>query len=159
MLFLKNLLFTIFIPGTVSVFVPWVITRGRSLSSQPINMVLASLLFLFGFTIYLWTVWDFASLGRGTPFPADAPKNLVVKGLYHYIRNPMYVGVLLIILGWAALYSIVWLLVYALVVAIAVHIFVVLYEEPHLQELFGAEYDAYRRSVGRWIPYRPRGQD
>ena len=68
----------------------------------------------------------------------------------------MYTGVILVILGWAGVFTDKWILVYAMGVGIAVHLFVVLYEEPKLEELFGKEYIAYRRSVGRWAP-RNRG--
>jgi protein-S-isoprenylcysteine O-methyltransferase Ste14 len=76
----------------------------------------------------------------------------VVKGLYRYTRNPMYLGVILIILGWASLFAEWQLLIYALGVGIVIHLFVVLYEEPRLQKLFGEDYTSYRRSVRRWLP-------
>jgi protein-S-isoprenylcysteine O-methyltransferase Ste14 len=114
--------------------------------------VLSSLLITLGATIYLWTVWDFANFGRGTPLPIDAPKTLVVRGLYQYVRNPMYIGVILVILGWAGIFAHGWLVLYALSVGILVHLFVVAYEEPRLKELFGEEYETYRAAVGRWVP-------
>jgi len=152
MLFLKNLLFTILVPGTVAVYLPLLITRGRGISSNPAGLVVGLLLLIMGAVIYSWTVWDFATTGRGTPLPLDAPKNLVVRGQYRYTRNPMYLGVILIILGWTGVFTDGWLLIYTLGVWIAVHLFVVLNEEPRLQVLFGEEYEAYRRSVGRWMP-------
>ena len=81
LLFLKNLVFTLVVPGTVAGYVPWLIVRGQPIGSR--GCLLASLaLFTVGGTIYLWCVWDFASFGRGTPAPIDAPKKLVVRGLY-----------------------------------------------------------------------------
>jgi protein-S-isoprenylcysteine O-methyltransferase Ste14 len=150
-LILKNLLFTLLVPGTVSVYVPLLITRGRDISTNPTLLVIGILLLVIGTAIYLWTVWDFASFGRGTPLPLDAPKKLVVRGLYRCTRNPMYVGVILVILGWAGLFRDGWLLVYSLGVGIVIHLFVVLYEESRLTELFGVDYENYRRSVGRWV--------
>ncbi len=151
-LFLKNLLFTLLIPGTVAVYVPLLIVHGRLPGMIPIILVLGVIFLTAGMLIYLWTVWDFATAGRGTPLPLDAPKRLVVRGLYRYTRNPMYLGVLLAILGWAGVFSAVWLLVYAAVVAGLVHIFIVYYEEPTLRRLFGIEYESYCRSVHRWLP-------
>ena len=153
---LKILLFTILVPGTVAVYIPILITHGKSISTHPEALAVGILLLGTGVFIYIWTVWDFAIIGKGTPLPIDAPKQLVARGLYRYTRNPMYSGVILVILGWAGVFTDKWLLVYAMGVGIAVHLFVVLYEEPKLEELFGKEYIAYRRSVGRWAP-RNRG--
>jgi protein-S-isoprenylcysteine O-methyltransferase Ste14 len=151
-LFLKNLLFTILIPGTVGVYVPLTIAHGSgSTTSQPL-MVIGILLLVTGAVVYTWTVWDFASFGRGTPLPIDAPRKLVVRGLYHFVRNPMYLGVILVILGWAGVFSEGWLLIYALGVGIIMHLFVVWYEEPRLQELFGKDFETYRDTAGRWVP-------
>src|SRR5207237_617980 len=75
-------------------------------------------------------VSEFAVFGRGTPAPIDAPKKLVVRGLYQYTRNPMYIGVLTIILGWAALYQTLRIVLYALCVGLSFHCFIVFYEEP-----------------------------
>jgi protein-S-isoprenylcysteine O-methyltransferase Ste14 len=156
MLFLKNLLFTILVPGTVAVYIPLLITRGKVISMIPIYLAIGCIYLAIGICIYSWTVWDFATLGRGTPMPIDPPKRLVVKGMYRYMRNPMYLGVVLIILGWAGLFAEWRLLIYALAVVIVIHLFVVLYEEPRLQELFGDDYTTYRRSVGRWFPRNPK---
>lgn len=150
-LLLKNILFTVVIPGTVAVYLPLAIARGRSVSSSPLWLALGLALLALGLATYTWCVWDFASFGRGTPLPADAPRKLVVRGLYRYTRNPMYLGVIAAVVGWAALFGMVWLLAYALAVAICFHGFVALYEEPRLQELFGSEYESYRRAVPRWL--------
>jgi protein-S-isoprenylcysteine O-methyltransferase Ste14 len=151
-LLLKNLLFTLLVPGTVGVVVPLMLARDRPPATGPEFFVALGLLATGGAT-YAWTVWDFASLGRGTPAPIDAPIRLVVRGLYRYTRNPMYVGVLTVLLGWVVLYQAPVLLVYAIGVAICFHLFVVLYEEPHLAQVFEAEYSNYCASVGRWLPH------
>lgn len=151
-LFVKNLLFTVCIPGTVGVYVPWMIAHRRAVSFSPGWSVIGAILLAVGCAIYLWTVWDFATLGQGTPLPIDAPRKLVVRGLYRYVRNPMYLGVLMVILGWAALFKNPWLLFYLLGVGVLIHLFVVFYEEPHLRQLFGSQYEAYRQAVGRWLP-------
>jgi protein-S-isoprenylcysteine O-methyltransferase Ste14 len=154
-LLLKNLLFTILVPGTVAVFVPLSIAEGEPPATGPLA-ALSLLLLALGAAIYGWCVWDFAAFGRGTPAPIDAPKKLVVRGLYRFTRNPMYVGVLLVIVGFAARFGSVDVLFYAACVAIAFNLFIRLYEEPHLTQVFGEEYVAYCARVGRWLP-RLRG--
>lgn len=154
-LFLKNLLFTLIVPGTVAGLVPWLIVRDESIPST-LNIVIAVVLFTLGGGIYLWCVWDFASFGRGTPAPIDEPKKLVVRGLYRYTRNPMYVGVLTVVLGWAVLYQSSGVLLYAVGAAVVVNLFIRYYEEPHLSAVFGEEYERYRSRVGRWLPSRRR---
>jgi protein-S-isoprenylcysteine O-methyltransferase Ste14 len=155
-LFLKNLLFTIVAPGTVTGLVPYLLMRSW-LPQLPLELESARVIGLIpliaGVLVYLWCVWDFIG-ARGTPAPIDPPKELVVKGLYRYVRNPMYVGILLIIIGEAILFEAGLLALYALVVFLVTHTFVILYEEPTLQRLFGERYKRYRREVGRWLPRR-----
>jgi protein-S-isoprenylcysteine O-methyltransferase Ste14 len=100
--------------------------------------------------LVLWTAGLFAVQGRGTPLPLDPPRTLVVAGPYRYVRNPMYVGALLALLGYAAWFQSAWLLGYAGAVALAFHAFVVLYEEPHLGRVFGEAYRRYCEAVPRW---------
>lgn len=156
MLLLKNLLFTLIVPGTVGVYLPLLLARDRAMASGP-WLVLALCLLAVGGAVYAWCVWDFATFGRGTPAPIDAPKRLVVRGLYRYTRNPMYLGVLTVILGWAALFQSSAVLYYALGFGVWFHLFVVLYEERRLTREFGAEYEDYRANVHRWLP-RFRGR-
>jgi len=150
-LLLKNLLFTIVIPGTVAVYVPLWIANTHQPRTGVTGAVAIALLTL-GALIYAWCIWDFATFGRGTPAPIDAPKKLVVRGLYHYTRNPMYVGVLTVIVGWAVLFQTKSLAIYALIVALCFHLFVLFYEEPRLRHQFGKDYENYRVRVGRWLP-------
>jgi len=151
LLLLKNLVFTVLVPGTVGVYLPWALARGRTPASGLV-LAAAAVVLALGGAIYAWCVWDFATFGRGTPAPLDAPKRLVVRGLFRWVRNPMYVGVLTVILGWAILFRSTAVLVYAVLVAAVFHGFVFFYEEPKLRQLFGADYDAYCARVGRWLP-------
>jgi protein-S-isoprenylcysteine O-methyltransferase Ste14 len=155
-LFLKNLLFTLVVPGTVAVYLPLRLVGDRPAASGPVSAA-AGLVLAAGACIYGWCVWDFATFGRGTPAPIDAPKKLVVRGLYRDTRNPMYVGVLTVILGWALLFRALELVLYALVVGAGFQTFIVLYEEPHLRAIFGSEYRQYCARVGRWLPRVRRG--
>ncbi len=150
MLFLKNLLFTLLIPGTVAVYIPLSIV-GDTPPASIVAMLTASILFLLGGAIYAWCVWDFATFGGGTPAPIDAPKQLVVRGLYRYTRNPMYVGVLTVIGGWCVYYGSLRLALYALFVWSLFQSFIVFYEEPHLRRVFGVAYERYRATVPRWL--------
>lgn len=105
-----------------------------------------------GAAIDLWTVLAFAVVGKGTPAPFDPPRRLVVRGPYRFVRNPMYVGAGIALLGAAAFCRSPALVGYCLFLLAAGHVFVIRYEEPTLRRLFGEEYEAYRRSVRRWIP-------
>jgi protein-S-isoprenylcysteine O-methyltransferase Ste14 len=147
----KNLLFTLIVPGTVAVYLPMRIVRNRPFVTGP-AFGAGCLLLILGASIYAWCVWDFATFGRGTPAPIDAPKKLVGRGLYRYTRNPMYTGVLTVILGWAMLFGAFELVLYALVVGACFQSFIILYEEPHLRAEFGSEYEEYCTRVGRWLP-------
>jgi protein-S-isoprenylcysteine O-methyltransferase Ste14 len=149
-LFLKNLIFTIVVPGTVAVYVPVFVFPHDPVSVSATSAV-AVLLLVFGALVYLWCLWDFASYGRGTPAPIDPPKQLVIRGLYRFSRNPMYLGVLSVIFGWSLFFQSMRLATYGIVVAVLFHLFVVFYEEPHLRQVFGAGYEQYCAHVGRWL--------
>ena len=155
MLALRSILFTLLLPGTVTVVIPWFIAY-RNHAAQFTHWTLWSCAGLFplvaGVGIVLWCIWDFAVVGRGTLAPVDPPKQLVVRGPYRFVRNPMYVGVVLILLSEAALFESVVMLGYSVVFFLAVHCFVVLYEEPTLRRRFGDSYEAYRLHVRRWWP-------
>jgi protein-S-isoprenylcysteine O-methyltransferase Ste14 len=156
---LKTIIFTVIVPGTVSILIPYWLLSSRS-APPPANFgslrFLGVLPILLGASIYLWCAWDFTFAGRGTPAPIDPPKTLVVRGLYRYVRNPMYVGVLAIILGEALLFASPRLFGYAAIVFVCFYLFVVLYEEPTLRRKFGESYEKYCRTVPRWLPVNIR---
>ena len=99
----------------------------------------------------LWCVRDFHVSGKGTLAPWAPPQTLVVVGLYRYSRNPMYVCVCLILLGWGVAFGSVGLLAYALAVGTGFHLRVVFGEEPWLAHTHGAAWQQYSRQVRRWI--------
>lgn len=148
-LVLKNLLFTVVVPGSVAVYVPSYLAG--PIATNHLALGVSGFFFLAGATVYLWCLWDFATFGGGTPAPLDAPKRLVIRGLYRYTRNPMYLGVLSVLVGWLVLAPILRFAVYLVAVWSIFHAFVVFYEEPRLFKLFGAEYRAYKGQVGRWL--------
>jgi protein-S-isoprenylcysteine O-methyltransferase Ste14 len=114
--------------------------------------VVGLLVLVLGVGLYLWCAGAFTFIGKGTPAPIDAPKTLVVQGPYRWVRNPMYLAVLSVILGQALLFRSVLLVGYALLVWVVVHLFVVFIEEPSLRGQFGGSYEEYLRQVPRWIP-------
>lgn len=153
-LFLKNLAFTILLPGTLAVYIPCrLLSSGFILPADWALRHYAGLLpLLAGASIYAWCIWDFATIGRGTPAPIDAPKVLVVHGLYRHVRNPMYLGVLLVITGWAVFFGSATILIYAAAVWLGFHTFVILVEEPSLRRRFAGSYENYCHNVRRWLP-------
>ena len=148
---LRVIVFTLVAPFVVAIVVPGILLDGA-----PPVAAQGLLVSVIGVGIYLWTAWSFAHTGRGTPAPLDPPKTVVAVGPYRWVRNPMYIGVLLTILGQAIAYGSLTLVVYAVVVWLVVHAFVVLYEEPDLSQRFEDSYEAYRRAVPRWIPRPPK---
>jgi protein-S-isoprenylcysteine O-methyltransferase Ste14 len=155
---LGTIVFVVVAPGTVVLLVPYWLTGWHL---QPpflgtrvtrwlgaIAIVAASPLFLSFISRFVWE-------GHGTPAPVAPTKHLVVGGPFRWTRNPGYIAVVTMIAGQALVFGSSAVLVYALMVALAFHTFVVLYEEPTLRDTFGAEFDAYCRRVPRWIPRRP----
>ena len=149
---LGSLLFFILAPGMVAGVIPLPWMRTGLQTQTGFFSYLAFPLWLIGTAMLIWCFWDFLVKGRGTPAPIDPPKELVVSGLYNYVRNPMYVGVLLVIIGHFLWFGYWNLLIYAGVVFIAFHSFVTFYEEPNLKNRFGAAYEEYLTKVPRWIP-------
>jgi len=149
---LKTLLFTVIVPGTVVVLAPRWLMRGGGTLQGGWPGVAGALLLVWGAVLYLRCAWDFAVRGRGTPAPVDPPRELIVAGVYRYVRNPMYLGVLSMVVGEAALYRATVLLGYAGALLLAFHLFVVTYEEPTLRRRFGASHERYCAAVPRWLP-------
>lgn len=109
-----------------------------------------------GAILLLTCIFEFARSGKGTLSPVDAPRELVVRGLYRYVRNPMYLSVGTILLGELLLVRSRALFIYWIIWLVAVNLFVMLYEEPTLRRRFGQSYQRYMQQVGRWLPRLPR---
>lgn len=133
MLPLRVLLFTLIVPGSVTVAVPWLLLTfvdgGDRAASVPRSLPGLTIL-VVGVAIYAWCAWDFAARGRGTPAPWDPPSRLVTSGLYRYVRNPMYMGIIAIIAGEASAWGSLALAIYAGLLWLAFHLRVALFEEP-----------------------------
>ena len=148
----KSLLYLIIEAGLFALYIPLGLLRTGPRIETGVTSLLAIPLWLIGSLIVLRCFWDFTFKGRGTPVPIDPPKELVVTGFYRYVRNPIYVGVLLIFLGHFLWFGYWALLIYTVFAFIGVHFFVVLYEEPTLKRKFGAVYEDYLKRIPRWIP-------
>ena len=158
MLALRSLLYTILIPGTVTVLIPYLIVSATGARvPEPGSMlhILSLVLMAAGAAVLLRCIWGFMVTGRGTLAPVDPPTELVVSGLYRYVRNPMYLGALILLLGEAALLGSIPLLEYAVAWFIVINLIVLFYEEPALRRRFGQSYQRYTQSVHRWVPARP----
>lgn len=113
-----------------------------------------------GLVILVGAIVEFAAHGQGTLAPVDPPKVLILRGLYQRTRNPMYVGVLCILVAEAIVFGNFALLLYAVVIFILFHLFVLFYEEPHLRRKYGKPYEEYCKRVPRWpLPVRRRSEE
>ena len=144
-----------FAPCVVAGVVPWWISRWEfrlSFLGVELTRFLGAGLILAGVAGLVDSYARFALQGLGTPAPIAPTQHLVVTGLYRYVRNPIYVAVAAVIFGQAVLFGDWRLFAYGGVLWLACHLFVVGYEEPTLKKAFGAEYEAFRINVPRWIP-------
>jgi protein-S-isoprenylcysteine O-methyltransferase Ste14 len=156
---LGSLVFLVLAPGTVAGVVPWWISRWqlqRPLLGVALLRVAGGVLIAASAGALLDSFARFALRGRGTPAPVLPTRHLVVTGLYRHVRNPMYVAVVAAVAGQGLLLGDVRVLGYGALLWLVFHLFVIGYEEPTLRRSFGAEYDAFRANVPRWIP-RVRG--
>lgn len=150
----RSLLWTILLPGFFAGFLPWRYfgLRDVAIDATGPRQLLGISAIAIGVVLLAACIWEFARRGRGTLSPVDPPTELVVKGLYRYVRNPMYLSVTVIVLGEALLLESRPLLVYWALWFVAVNLFVIGYEEPTLTRTFGPSYERYRATVGRWLP-------
>jgi protein-S-isoprenylcysteine O-methyltransferase Ste14 len=149
-----SVLFTLFGgPALVLVMLPWLITRFR-MPAQPVGpqVIVACGLILAGLVPLLESIVRFVVVGHGTLMPAVPTERLVVTGLYRYVRNPMYAGVVTALLGQALLFRSRHMLVYVATVWIIMHLFVCFYEEPTLAATFPDDFPRFKQNVPRWLP-------
>jgi len=151
-------------PATVAGWVPYLLTRWEmhpALLGLESGRIVGVILAGAGLAILLECFARFAVKGRGTPAPIAPTASLVVSGLYRYVRNPMYVGVLGVVIGQALVFGSGVLLTYAATLWLLFHAFVLGYEERALHRQFGSAYEVYRANVRRWWPrlaaWEPRG--
>ena len=151
---LRSILWTALLPGLFAGYVPlrfFGLAHVQLSLSNPVHL-LGLLAIALGAALLFTCIWEFARSGRGTLAPVDPPRELVVRGLYRYVRNPMYLSVTVILLGEVLLTGSRALLLYWAVWFGLVNLFVIGYEEPVLRRRFGASYERYTREVRRWLP-------
>jgi len=155
-LWLRSLIFTIAVPGTVTIVVPWLILKrgAGNVVPQPVRVAVGAVLIAAGAIALLACIVEFALRGRGTLAPIDPPRRFVATGLYRFTRNPMYVAVVTVLAGEALAWSSTALAGYAVLMLVVFHLFVVAWEEPALRRQFGESYVDYCRRVPRWLGRR-----
>ena len=152
-LIVRATFFTLLFPGTVTILGPCSILGSVGVESWrnlSILRFVAVIVGISGAATLIHCVWGFAFYGEGTLAPIDPPKSLIVRGLYQYNRNPMYLGVLTVLAAETLFFSSPALFGYSAVIFLVFHLFVLMYEEPHLKGQFGQHYLDYCRAVPRW---------
>jgi len=150
---LGSAIFLVIAPGTLAVLLPWFFTHWHFEPPLfPVARGLGGVLIVAGLPILLDSFGRFALQGLGTPAPVMPPKHLVVTGLYRHVRNPMYVAVTALIVGQGLLFGSVVVIAYGAIVWVGFFLFVLVYEEPALDDQFADEYKRYRANVRRWVP-------
>jgi protein-S-isoprenylcysteine O-methyltransferase Ste14 len=150
----RNVIFTLLVPGAGAVYLPWWILDRKGDSPTPATWPAAAVI-AAGTAGYLWCLHAFATAGRGTPGPWDPPRRVVASGPYRWVRNPIYLAALTVIVGEAWLFHSTALLLYGAAAAAFFHLIVLAYEEPVLRHRFGEPYRHYLRTTPRWLPRRP----
>ena len=147
-----------------ALFWGWVALRGRAYDTD-LGIVLPDWtsgfgipLMVIGGIVALTCAGTFVVVGQGTPAPFDAPRRFVAAGPYKYVRNPMYIGALIVLFGFGLYLHSFSVLLLPFAVLLLVHLFVIFYEEPNLRNRFGLSYQDYCRRVNRWIPRLPPAQ-
>jgi protein-S-isoprenylcysteine O-methyltransferase Ste14 len=156
----KNLLFTILVPGFVIGWAPlnWFEKYPRWLApgAWGWSQWAGVLIFILGAIAFLYCQFLFIKRGQGTPAPFDPPRKFVRRGLYKWVRNPMYLAVLAMVGAEGLFLRSGHIAVYFVCLTCVIHLMVVLYEENALRFKFGAVYEDYRRDVPRWFPRKPK---
>lgn len=149
-----SVLFTLFGgPGILLGLVPWLVTHFRMPENEPLwQVTVLGTLVVCGLVPLLESIWRFIVVGRGSLVPTVPTERLVVSGLYAYVRNPMYLGVLMVLGAEALLFRSTGLLMELVMTSVAIELFVRFFEEPRLARTFPEEYAKYRKHVRRWLP-------
>ena len=152
---LGSALFFVVAPFTLAGLVPWWVTQWEfrpAFFGVDLTRILGGILIIAGAPGVVDSFARFALEGLGTPAPIAPPQKLVVTGLYRYVRNPIYIAVVAVIIGQALVFGDPRLLWYGALLWLFFHVWVVMIEEPTLKQTFGTEYESFRNNVPRWIP-------
>jgi protein-S-isoprenylcysteine O-methyltransferase Ste14 len=157
--FLKANMYAVLVIGLFLVLLPWAVIGlfgwhplSSLLNSGQTLRAVGLVIGLIGGCLSYTCMTTFVMKGRGTAFPTDPPKTFVILGPYRYVRNPMYIGNLILAVGVGLLVDSATYLVYTAVLAVVTHLYIVLSEEPKLRRRFGREYADYQKATNRWIP-------
>jgi protein-S-isoprenylcysteine O-methyltransferase Ste14 len=156
----ESILATIVVPGTAVGVIPWLILRQTGGAAPTVFgplEILALAGAIAGAGMVIWVSFAFVRQGHGTPIPVDPPTTFVASGLFRYVRNPMYFGALLVLASEVIFFRSVAILVFGFFLWLALHSFLVIWEEPQLKRRFGATYLEYVATTPRWFPRIPRG--
>jgi protein-S-isoprenylcysteine O-methyltransferase Ste14 len=150
---LKTILYMGGMHGLFTFYIPYLLVK-KDLHAFDLGVFsyLAIPLWIMGALIIVWCSVDMVRKGRGTPAHLDPPKQLIINGLYRYVRNPIYLGALMFQFGYVLWFGSGLMIVYFLFFVLAYQILIVLIEEPILRHMFGERYQDYCRQVPRWIP-------
>lgn len=156
MLIVRQIAYAALFGGIVCVGIPLlIITQSTEFAVSELVKSIGYVLLFTGIAVCIWCALMFPTAGEGTSAPFDPAQKLVVKGMYCFCRNPMYLGGMAILLGEALIFGSVWLVAYTALFAVAAHLLVVYYEEPNLSKKFGKAYEKYKSDTARWIPRWP----
>jgi protein-S-isoprenylcysteine O-methyltransferase Ste14 len=148
---LINQIFSFILPVTVLIIIPLIIENDFSIKETPASV--SGLAFIItGLYFIVSTVALFIKIGKGTLAPWSPTGKLVISGLYRYVRNPMIIGVLMVLIGESVLFLSVRIFIWAVLFIIINTVYFILYEEPDLEKKFGEEYSTYKKYVNRWLP-------
>lgn len=156
---LASALFFILAPGIVAGLIPYLIAGWAPPDATPyvigLLVGIGGLIIGGGLLLLMDSFMRFVNEGNGTPMPWMPTDKMIARGFYRYLRNPMYVGVVAVILGQAIIFLNAWLVLYAALVWVVFHLYVTMVEEPTLRRNFGSAYADYRAAVPRWLPRIP----
>lgn len=151
---MKNILkqiISFILPITVLIIVPFIIEK--DISVKHLSFLLVGLLFMIvGLSLMIITITSFIKIGKGTLAPWSPTKKLVIIGIFRHVRNPMIIGVIMILTGESIAIESLKIFIWAIIFFVLNTIYFILYEEPNLEKRFGNEYKDYKKNVPRWIP-------
>jgi protein-S-isoprenylcysteine O-methyltransferase Ste14 len=147
---IKNLI-SFILPFIVLILVPYWIEKDLSVKYFS-ALVVGLALMTLGLLIIIPNIINFITIGKGTLAPWSPTKRLVITGMYRYVRNPMIIGVLIVLIGESTAILSLPVFIWAIIFFIINNIFFLLYEEPNLEKKFGATYKNYKKNVPRWLP-------
>lgn len=152
---IETILATLIVPGGAVLLIPYLILT-RTAHAWPVQIGFLQVLSLVGgitgISMVIWVSYAFVQEGNGTPIPIDPPEHFVANGLFKVVRNPMYFGAIFVLFSEVIFFGSLWLALYACLLWLALHTFLVVFEEPQLKNRFGEPYQHYLESTPRWIP-------